>query len=630
MNLPYPLALATAPLLLCMACSETGFSPFDNVNDPEGNGEGTEPGDDDEEDLEPCEVSPAAADVAAIDESCTAPDVIVDDPWNARIEWQWTGLASNPQVRNVIIAPVIGNLTDTDGDGQVTVNDTPNVVFVAFPSTSFTAGTLVVLDGDGTERWSLSGWDGGSGVALADIDGDGVTDIVGVSSAGTVQAVRADGSPLWSSPGRPATNYAQATVADIDGDGQPEVIADNVVIDGATGAVRFTLPTPQQRYRLPAVADLDRDGTQEIIVGNRVYDHQGALLWTSPVSGNYGHWSAILDFDGDPEAEVAMVGNGRLVLHDTDGTILINVAAGSGQPGAPCVADFTGDGEAEIAWASSNTMNVYRLDGTRVWTAPINDSSGLAACSGYDIDGDGAYEVLFADQNTLWIFDGLTGTVRYSQGGHASGTLWEYPTVADVDNDGSAEIVIGSNDYWMTGWAGVTAFGHAGDGWLKSGTTWHTHDFAVTNILPDGTVPARPEPWWQIYNVYRARPGVDSAATDLQVQITDVCVTGCDDDHQVQVAVQVVNVGGMEVQSGVPISLFALDGSMLSLLQTHTLTEPIPAGTLTEGHVFTLTTADLGADGLVVRVDDDGTGVGLVQECDETNNSAAYNESPCN
>lgn len=620
-------------LLLSVACNDTGFTAIGSGDDPDDTGGGTDPGGDTgEPDPEPCEVTPAAAGAAAIDESCVAPDVVVDDPWNVQIEWQWTGLAASRTTSNVIMAPVIGNLVDTDGDGQVTPADKPQIAFVAFPGTNIASGTLVVIDGDGgTERFSRPGWDGGGGIALADLDNDGRTDVVGfVAGTRQVVASRGDGTELWRSTARAATTYPQATVADLDGDGAPEVIADNVVVDGATGALKFTLPDPGQVYRMPAVGDLDQDGKQEIILGNRVFNHQGAQIWTSPVSGGYGHWSAILDYDGDAGAEVAMVGAGRLLIHDTDGTLLVNVSAGGGQPGPPCVADFDGDGDAEIGWASSNAMNLYSLDGTRLWTAPIDDSSGLAACSGYDIDGDGAFEVLFADQHALRILDGRTGAVRYEQGGHASGTLWEYPTVADVDNDGSAEIVIGSNNYWMAGWSGITVFGHRGDGWMKSGTTWHTHDFAVTNILPDGTVPARPAPWWQVYNVYRARPGVDTAATDLQVQITDVCVTGCRADQQVQVAWQPVNVGGIEVPAGVSATLYARDGGALTAIETVRIDEPIGPGAVLAGRVFTLTTGQLGPDGLVLRIDDDGSGAGVVQECDEGNNEAIYNESPCN
>ena len=76
-------------------------------------------------------------------------------------------------------------------------------------------------------------------------------------------------------------------------------------------------------------------------------------------------------------------------------------------------------------------------------------------------------QVLFADEHSLYVFDGATGTVRFSQSGHASGTIFEFPVIADVDNDGSAEILISSNNFRQgeNGWAGVTIFGHLGSGW---------------------------------------------------------------------------------------------------------------------------------------------------------------------
>ena len=120
--------------------------------------------------------------------------------------------------------------------------------------------------------------------------------------------------------------------------------------------------------------------------------------------GDYGHWAAILNYDGDIQGEVAMVGAGYLGFYDPDGTELYKTNAGTGQPGPPCVADFDGDGDAEIAWASSSLFNMFELDGSIRWTASITDASGLASCSGYDIDGDGAYEALFADENQFYIF----------------------------------------------------------------------------------------------------------------------------------------------------------------------------------------------------------------------------------
>ena len=93
------------------------------------------------------------------------------------------------------------------------------------------------------------------------------------------------------------------------------------------------------------------------------------------------------------------------------------------------------------------------------------------------------------------------------------------------------------------GWAGITVFGHLGDGWAKSGPTWNVHDFAVTNIETDGGVPMSPEPSWQTYNVYRARPTQDAMTVDLLAEITDICFAGCDSDSIVRLSVQPINQG---------------------------------------------------------------------------------------
>lgn len=578
-----------------------------------------------------CDLELASAGPVDVDADCLTAGPAVTDPWDVRIEWQWTGLLKDSAVSNVIMTPVVGNLTDTNGDGDIDLRDTPDVAFVAFDGFGSGNGTLVVVSGGaGRERWTSAGWTLRGGIALADIDGDGLSDVVGFGASRRPRAVSHDGRNLWTSAASVNTLYPQATVADLDGDGQPEVIADNLILDGATGRVEESLATTRSiLHRLPAVGDLDLDGRQEIILGNTVYGSDGQVRWMSPDTGTDGHWSAIVDADGDPQGEVAMIGGGFFTIYDQDGSELTRVSTGGAQPGPPCAADFDGDGDVEIAWGSSSAIAVYELDGTRSWSTPVDDTSGLAACSAYDADGDGAFELFFGGQGTFYILDGTDGTVLFSDGGHASGTLHEYPSITDVDQDGSAEIIIASNNVTFPGWAGITVFGHADGGWMRSGTTWHIHDFAVTNVLPDGTVPAEPEPWWQSHNLYRARPAVGMAAADLQVRITDVCFSGCEQDSVVEVAVQVSNAGVRSIEAGVPLSLYRNDGGTLTRIDTGVLTEPVPAGTAVSATDFVFGRGSWGSDGIVVRVDDDGTGAGLHLECDERNNEERYSDSPC-
>jgi hypothetical protein len=591
-----------------------------------------------------CSVALRTSTTIEQDPNCTSEEYNIENPWNVEIEWQWKGLIDEPFINQVMVAPIVGNLNDDDGDGLVTELDTPDIVIVAFDTRDGPAGDegalvdarLITLDGkDGTIHWMKEGlyWKGGP--VIADVDHDGAVEIVAINQdKHPIAFDGATGEIEWISPVPLTNTYPHTTVADLFADGSPEVIADNAVIDGKTGDLVWQTTLPSLFIgRMPAVGDINLDGRQEIIIGNRCLDANGNELWRSSIEGDYGHWAAILNADGDNFGEVAMVGSGYLALYDHDGSEIRKVSAGTNQPGPPCVADFDGDGDAEIAWASSSIFNMFELDGSIRWSASINDSSGLASCSGYDVDGDGAYEVLFADENQFYIFDGAQGSVLFSQSGHASGTIFEFPIVADMDNDGSAEIAISSNNFRQSnpnGWAGVTVFGHVGEGWAKSGPTWNVHDFAVTNIYPDGSVPTTPEPPWLKHNVYRARPTQDAQAIDLFSSISDICYAECRPEGIVRVSAELYNQGFDSIRAEIPLSLYRKDGNSLSFLASTITKERIEAGEMGASVEFETNYGAIeGADALVARADDWGSGVGLVDECDEWNNGIEFTPPPC-
>lgn len=573
-----------------------------------------------------CPLALASGAAVALDPDCGAADFEVEDPWDVAIEWQWTGLSGRETVRHSFSTPMVAPLRDTDGDGRVDTRDTPDIAFTTV------SGFLVVVSGaDGQERWAVDGVESQSGVALADLDGDGVADVLTVDAGGHPVLFDADGVQLWQSPATVSGRYPLPSVGDLDGDGRPEALVDDLVLDGQTGAVEARLPPLSAApYRMATAADLDLDGEQEILFGDGVFDRTGALRWSAGAWGAWGLWSAPIDVDGDPEAEVLVFGGGELIVLEADGTERTRTSDPAwDRPGPPCVADFDGDGDVEVAFASYDVLSVVELDGQRLWDRAIDDSSGLAGCSGYDFDADGAYELIYADQQRLYVLDGATGTVRFRQRDHASVTALEYPVVADVDADGSAEIVFVSN-YWEAGWGGLTVLGHAGDGWARSGTAWPVHDFAVTNVTGDGRVPASPFPPWRLYNVMRARPTSDGAATDLSVAITDVCVSGCDPEvGVVRVAAQVWNEGVLAAPAGLEVSLWATSGGTPALLDAVTL-PGIPSGRSLDAVELRAPARELTAGPLFVVVDGDASlGVGRVLECDEQDNRATWVEDPC-
>lgn len=567
---------------------------------------------------EDCEVAGAAAADVTIDEDCLAPDIEITDPWNVAIEWQHSVSGSG-----VIVMPAIGNLTDDNGDGVVDDADNPDIVF-----TSWTGSTLIALHGDGSGViFEKPGFDGNAGVAIADVDQDGQPEVLAYTTSKTIQALDASGSPEWTSQTYSLQYYPQPAVADLDADGDVEVVFDAAVVSGADGSHITQLGSITSSWRAPVLADVNNDGLQEILLAENAYDHQGNVLWSVTRSGD-STFAAVADIDGDAGGESFWVTGNLLYIVDDDGTLLNTVTLNSAcfRPGPPTVADFDGDGVVEVAVPASQALEMFEVNGTRLWQAPIVDYSGIAGASGYDVNADGVYEVLYADEQQLRIFDGATGTVLYDNGNHSSGTVWEYPVVADVDGDESAEIVIASNG---ATWRGITVLGHNGDGWAKSGATWPVHDFAVTNINADGSVPSpAPQPW-SVYNIFRARPTVDDAAVDLAVSFVDVCFSGCIEESYVAATVQIENVGGVDAEAGVPVSLYSVEGGVETLIDVQVLPDVLPAGRSTDALQFDLTLGAIGDGGLVARVDDDGTLVGIQNECDEDNNVDAYTETPC-
>ena len=213
-------------------------------------------------------------------------------------------------------------------------------------------GIIVAIDGaTGTEKWSYRGSSMTGGVIIADIDSDGRPDVVSYDTSSRPMALEGDGSLKWTASRSPtSTSYPLVTVADLDEDGTPEIIADDLVLDGPSGTVLFSLNDPATNpYRIAAVADVDNDGDQEIFMTGTAYDSDGSTLWTTGERGSYGFWPVIINADGDDEAEVGFVGQNS-TLYEDDGTEIYSVPYGAtAQPGPPCAGNFDGDGEAEVA-----------------------------------------------------------------------------------------------------------------------------------------------------------------------------------------------------------------------------------------------------------------------------------------
>ncbi len=439
------------------------------------------------------------------------------DSFEPEVQWSWSGAPS-------IVTPLVINLTDDDDDGEITPCDIPEIVVVTED------GVIHVLDGGtGAEHFAIpTPVSGQVTPAVGDIDGDGLPEIVagvgGLLGPLALVAFEHDGALKWQTD--PVWDHDQGgaiAIADLDNDESPEIIADGVVLN-ADGSLRFEAP-PQmgwfafQRSTATIAADLDGDGDQEVVLGQSAYHHDGTLYYEElSVAPGYPQMAQI---DGDPEPEIIINNTNGITILEHDGTIKNIDVRPTGDPAGlgawfrpSTVHDFDGDEVSEFAVSSASSYSVFEPNLIVNWSSPVQDGSGWAAGTAFDFLGDGGAEAMYADETTLFVFDD-NGDVLLAVP-RSSRTLIEYPVVADVDNDGSAEIVVISGNDWddVQSAPTVQVIRDAEDRWIQARRIWNQHTYHVTNVREDGTIPAVEPPSWGELNTYR---------TNAQIEDGEIC-----------------------------------------------------------------------------------------------------------
>ena len=324
-----------------------------------------------------------------------------------------------PDDYQCVMSPMVADL---DGDC------TPEIIFNSYSGSGYTTnGVLRAISGnDGSKVWTLSDpayeTDPGSTPAIADINGDGIPEVVVPSESNTLIAVQGnDGTVLWvSEPYSGGGKSGSPSIANFDNVGDPEIAFGRNVFDasgilvwnvtsGPTGANGSVGP-------LSCVADLDGDGRPELITGGTAYtftgtvgvDFDGAELWTAAQADGY---CGIADFDLDGQPEVVNVRSANIYIYDgLTGVTLGSLAIpGGGAGGPPNIADFDGDGFPDVGTAGGNSYVVAQYDiaggMTQLWEADTKDgSSQRTGSSVFDFDGDGRSEVIYGDEWYLRIY----------------------------------------------------------------------------------------------------------------------------------------------------------------------------------------------------------------------------------
>lgn len=185
-------------------------------------------------------------------------------------------------------------------------------------------------------------------------------------------------------------------------------------------------------YKSPKVADLDGNGVNEIVLGHAVFQADGSVRpgWTSEPGFERPN-SAVVDLDGDNRLEVVAVYSGT---------------GPSENYGAPMIRAYNADGfldaQGQLDWshavnnpASSPSLNFGII------------SSVVAGNVDADPQPEIVYSIYFVYDNpnqdtTLVVLDGASGFVQNQF--TVTGISYSTPALADLDNDGVAEIVLPS------------------------------------------------------------------------------------------------------------------------------------------------------------------------------------------
>lgn len=382
---------------------------------------------------------------------------------------------------------------------------------------------IFLNSGNGTFSNGVSQWAGflTAGLAIADVNGDGKSDIVAANTSGsdiTVLLGNGDGtvqSPLvgYAVGGYPWSN---PVVADFNADGKPDVIIPdnefNLVYlqgygDGSFRAAQdYFSPLPISDTNWPwsesvAAGDFNGDGAPDIVGGNCCNSEVGVTVFLGKGDGsgslqpgvNYGgnglDYVAVADFDGDGRLDIAAASNTDGLIHilqgNGDGTFQSEVTYGSGSyyPYGIIAADLNGDGKADLAVVDDYYgVAVFLNDGQGGFLPEVEYSlpgwsDDIAVA---DVNGDGKVDLLVPDYDngTVDVLAGNgDGTFQDAQSYDAGGYPYSI-AVGDANGDGTPDVFTANYD------DGISVLLGNGDGTFQPAATYLATLHDTSNYSP--------------------------------------------------------------------------------------------------------------------------------------------------
>ena len=374
---------------------------------------------------------------------------------------------------------------------------------------------LLVYNHDGTLRWSKElavGAPYADIPLVGDLDNDGLLEIfVDVGDKGELFAFKSDGTALTGNwPIRLETTNLGKVMADLDGDGVKEIVAytqSPIEGDGTTSRRLFVInrdgtilrkweiPSCSRTLDLPkmfpAVGNLDADRELEIVVVSGCNEiaayklsKETGPLWTAKTEGTLLASPVIGDLDHDGANEIVIgayksqpTSPGGLYAFNNQGQLLPGwpVLLEESFSSAAALADFDRDGDLEISIPSAESQKIYLLHhngfAAQGWpVGPITSSFIKTSTVIGDVNNDGELDVVISSPG-YWFLTLTSGDLS-SVGGikawsfdgseinmNGNGGIYPLPmessagksflksapiTLSDIDHDGKLDIIAAS------------------------------------------------------------------------------------------------------------------------------------------------------------------------------------------
>jgi hypothetical protein len=324
-----------------------------------------------------------------------------------------TGSSGKPSFGTATNIPT-GVFTDALAVGDINGDGKPDLASVSVQASSVSifinsssVGNISFTSGPGYTTGTSP-----SAIAIADIDGDGKPDLLVVneksSTLSVFRNISSGGTVAFASRQDYATGVLPIglAVADLDGDGKPDVAVVNNLSNtvsifhntSTAGSVKFSPKTDvsttsgtDNPYAI-AIADIDGDGKPDLIVANYIFTQlnpavYGFLILRNTAQVGQVSFSAPVNYD---QLNSFGIGVGDMNGDGKPDVVVTNQGPGGGLPGANLK-----------VWANSSVPGTINLG----VPASLGTSSPFAVAIG-DIDNDGVPDLLVSNSssNTVSVF----------------------------------------------------------------------------------------------------------------------------------------------------------------------------------------------------------------------------------